>query len=164
MAVKTTKEQFNQKATFMNGADFDGEKPVEFGGDVEIDGNLTINSASNLSTKDGTTFSQTFFRHTIRMYEIKGDNETASVFFTAYSKSNLVIDSWQDLLSFFGNTDFAVNGCLGTGSRGEIYYADLPSFIHIGTTIADTIVYNLMGTQSGTGAMFVTIEDSVTAV
>lgn len=54
MAVKTTKEQFNQDATFHGKVDIEGD--VTLGKNAEVDGKLTINSASDLVTKDGTGF------------------------------------------------------------------------------------------------------------
>ena len=54
MAVRTTKLKFNQDVDLRAGLSVEGE--AEFGSDVEVDGQLTINSASDLKTKDGTTF------------------------------------------------------------------------------------------------------------
>ena len=54
MAVRTTKLKFNQDVDLRAGLSVEGK--AEFGSDMEVDGQLTINSASDLKTKDGTTF------------------------------------------------------------------------------------------------------------
>lgn len=54
MAVKTTKIQCNQDVDLRGKADIEGK--VTCGSDVEVDGALTINSAKDLKTKDGTSF------------------------------------------------------------------------------------------------------------
>lgn len=54
MAVKTTKIQCNQDVDLRGKADIEGK--VTCGNDVEVDGKLTINSAKDLVTKDGTSF------------------------------------------------------------------------------------------------------------
>lgn len=51
------------KQVFKGGVDIldkplDVESKATFGRDVEVDGNLTLNSASNLKTKDGTSFGE----------------------------------------------------------------------------------------------------------
>ena len=54
MAVKTTKLQCNQDVDLRGKADIEGK--VTCGNDVDVDGKLTINTASDLKTKDGTSF------------------------------------------------------------------------------------------------------------
>lgn len=54
MAVKTTKIQCNQDVDLRGKADIEGK--VTCGNDVEVDGKLTINSAKDLKTKDGSSF------------------------------------------------------------------------------------------------------------
>lgn len=54
MAVKTTKIQCNQDVDLRGKVDVEGK--VTCGSDVEVDGALTINSAKDLKTKDGTSF------------------------------------------------------------------------------------------------------------
>lgn len=53
MAVKTTKIQCNQDVDLRGKADIEGK--VTCGNDVEVDGKLTINSAKDLKTKDGSS-------------------------------------------------------------------------------------------------------------
>lgn len=53
MAVKTTKIQCNQDVDLRGKADIEGK--VTCGNDVEVDGKLTINTAKDLKTKDGTS-------------------------------------------------------------------------------------------------------------
>ena len=54
MAVKTTKIQCNQDVDLRGKVDVKGK--VTCGIDVDVDGALTINSAKDLKTKDGSTF------------------------------------------------------------------------------------------------------------
>lgn len=53
MAVKTTKIQCNQDVDLRGKVDVEGK--VTCGNDVEVDGKLTINSAKDLKTKDGSS-------------------------------------------------------------------------------------------------------------
>lgn len=54
MAVKTTKIQCNQDVDLRGKVDVEGK--LTCGGDAEFDGVVTINSAKDLKTKDGTEF------------------------------------------------------------------------------------------------------------
>lgn len=53
MAVKTTKIQCNQDVDLRGKVDIEGK--VTCGSNVDVDGTLTINSAKDLKTKDGTS-------------------------------------------------------------------------------------------------------------
>lgn len=76
MAVKTTKIQCNQDVDLRGKADIEGK--VTCGNDVEVDGKLTINSAKDLKTKDGSSFggSDTSPWKVIPEYEMWGFENT----------------------------------------------------------------------------------------
>lgn len=113
----------------------DGEGNLDVGKNLDVDGQLTINSASDLKTKDGTTIggSEKWHRHTITFSESGLGHKNC---FTAYSKSGTPIDTVSYLLRFFANTH---HECAGTINRGaaaciridigsiqdEIYFVDI---------------------------------------
>ena len=76
MAVKTTKIQCNQDVDLRGKADIEGK--VTCGSDVEVDGKLTINSAKDLKTKDGSSIggSDTSPWKVIPVYEMWGFENT----------------------------------------------------------------------------------------
>lgn len=186
------------------------EPKAEFGSDVEVDGQLTINSASDLKTKDGTTFKgdagvgieavsltdakgldftmtdgthlythsvqgpkgdtgatgpqgpkgdtgpagatpdlsnyatkaelnakqATLYRHTVLI--LNTIQECCILSFSAESENNLKIDSFQDLITVFGNTTIACSGVFNDNDEAN---ASIYLLIEIGTGIADTRIY-----------------------
>lgn len=60
----------------------------------------------------------TYYKHTVQVHF--GDN--SQITFTAYSKKNTVIDSAQDLISLFGNTEFECSGVVVNGTTAGIAY------------------------------------------
>lgn len=76
MAVKTTKIQCNQDVDLRGKADIEGK--VTCGSNVDVDGTLTINSAKDLKTKDGSSIggSDTSPWKVIPSYEMWGFENT----------------------------------------------------------------------------------------
>lgn len=254
MAVKTTKIQCNQNVDLRGKVDVEGK--LTCGADVEVDGALTINSASDLKTKDGTSFGggglpspwvanekvlgyedtedqiivgflseggnlygyqktqegvvsyvapassgqqeilayldvkaqiestvvlpedfttksqvidlgdiakkqATLYRHTVTFSESGLGYRTR---FTAYSEKNTPIDSIQDLIAVFGNTELMCTGTIESGT-------DTCIGINIGTT-ADTVLFlGLAGATQKLSSWYstgpdatLTITDDVTAM
>lgn len=254
MAVKTTKIQCNQDVDLRGKVDVEGK--VTCGADVEVDGALTINSAKDLKTKDGTSFGggglpspwvanekvlgyedtenqlvvgflheggslygiqnnksgeisyvtppasddinfvvylnvktqveseivlpddfmtksqvidlgdiakkqSTLYRHTVTFME-SGLGYTNR--FTAYSEKNTPIDSIQDLITVFGNTELMCTGTIESGSNPCVG-------INVGTT-ADTILFlGIAGATQKLSSWYstdpdatLTITDNVTAM
>ena len=245
--------------------DSDGEGNVEVGRNLEVDGQLTINSASDLKTKDGTTFKgdavgieavgltdakgldftmtdgthlytdsvqgpkgatgatgptgptgpqgpkgatgptgpqgpkgdtgpagatpdlsnyatkaelnakqSTLYRHTVIIATENNNNrEAICISFTAESEKNLEIDSFQDLVSVFGNTELSCSGMAlsktDNSTITKFFYT-----ITVGTSLATTtFIYADIGTSVYTeGGKFTdiigkagfTIFDTVTAM
>ena len=190
MAVRTTKLKFNQDVDLRAGLSVEGK--AEFGSDVEVDGQLTINSASDLKTKDGTGFASksdlsdlatkeelnakqsTLYRHTVTIAtENNNNSEAICISFTAESEKNLEIDSIQDLVSVFGNTELSCSGMAlsktDNSTITKFFYT-----ITVGTSLATTtFIYADIGTSIYTeGGKFTdiigkagfTIFDTVTAM
>ena len=142
------------------------EPKAEFGSDVEVDGQLTINSASDLKTKDGTGFASksdlsnlatkeelnakqsTLYRHTVIIATENNNNrEAICISFTAESEKNLEIDSFQDLVSVFGNTELSCSGMAlsktDNSTITKFFYT-----ITVGTSLATTtFIYADIGTS-----------------
>ena len=152
----------------------DGEGNVEVGRNLEVDGQLTINSASDLKTKDGTGFVSKLYRHTVTIAtENNNNSEAICISFTAESEKNLKIDSIQDLVSVFGNTELSCSGMAlnktDNSTITKFFYT-----ITVGTSLATTtFVYANIGTSVYTeGGKFTdiigkagfTIFDTVTAM
>lgn len=172
MAVRTTKLKFNQDVDLRAGLSVEGK--AEFGSDVEVDGQLTINSASDLKTKDGTGFASKLYRHTVIIAtENNNNSEAICISFTAESENNLEIDSIKDLVSVFGNTELSCSGMAlnktDNSTITKFFYT-----IMVGTSLATTtFVYANIGTSFYTeGGKFTdiigkagfTIFDTVTAM
>lgn len=118
-------------------------------------GDININK-ENIAKKQST-----LYRHTVTFCESGlGYNNR----FTAYSEKNTPIDSIQDLITVFGNTELMCAGTIESGS-------DICTGINIGTT-ADTILF--LGTAGATQKLSswystgpdttLTITDNVTAM
>lgn len=144
------------------------EPKAEFGSDVEVDGQLAINSASDLKTKDGTGFASksdlstlatkeelnakqsTLYRHTVTITtENNNNSEAICISFTAESEKNLKIDSIQDLVSVFGNTELSCSG-MAFNNTHQSYSTITKIFytITVGTSLATTtFAYADIGTS-----------------
>lgn len=135
---------------------------------------VTIPNASSLKTKDGTGFVSKLYRHTVTIAtENNNNSEAICISFTAESEKNLEIDSIQDLVSVFGNTELSCSGmALNNSNQSTItkfFYT-----IMVGTSLATTtFVYANIGTSFYTeGGKFTdiigkagfTIFDTVTAM
>lgn len=136
------------------------EPKAEFGSDVEVDGQLTINSASDLKTKDGTGFASkeelnakqsTLYRHTVCIINANAQSGPFALSFTAESEKNLEIDSIQDLISVFGNTSLSCNGFLWDSvSNSSAPYGVIVFRINIGTALAScTVDYYIFSQTEG---------------
>lgn len=99
-----------------------------------------------------------YYRHSITIkFGTSGE-----LHFTAQSKSNTIVDSLQDAITLFGNTDIT---CMGVTKSGYIAI-----MVHIGTSSTDSLVYEI--TTNGGSAVtqslgtlgFTEIGDSVTAI
>lgn len=154
----------------------DGEGNVEVGRNLEVDGKITINGASDLKTKDGTGFVSKLYRHTVTIVtENNNNSEAICISFTAESEKNLKIDSFQDLVSVFGNTELSCSGMALNNTNQS--YSTITKFFYtitVGTSLATTtFVYADIGTSFYTeGGKFTdiigkagfTISDTVTAM
>ena len=167
MAVRTTKLKFNQDVDLRAGLSVEGK--AEFGSDVEVDGQLAINSASDLKTKDGTGFASksdlstlatkeelnakqsTLYRHTVCIINANAQLGPFALSFTAESEKNLEIDSIQDLISVFGNTSLSCNGFLWDSvSNSSAPYGAIVFRINIGTALAScTVDYYIFSQTDG---------------
>ena len=126
-------------ARFDDEGNFVVEPKAEFGDDVSIDGKLTLNSASDIVTKDGSSIGgdvskkqNTLYRHTVTI-----TNGTAKAYatFTADSEKNTKIDSIQDLIAVFGNTKISISGFAYSIEASKILLR-----LDIGTAIGSTNV------------------------
>ena len=119
-------------------------------------------SLSDYATKtDLKTKQSTLYRHTVTFAE-SGLGYTNR--FTAYSEKNTPIDSIQDLITVFGNTELMCTGTIESGSNPCVG-------INVGTT-ADTILFlGLAGATQKLSSWYstspeatLTITDNVTAM
>lgn len=125
MAVKTTKQQFNQDCTFLGKVDFDQD--VVLGRNGEVDGDLKINGKIINNGLGGKIYS-----HTIR---INTGNRIITT--TIILSTNTPIDSVTDLFTYLGNRDIAFSGDFsGDGSMRSCAY------VHIGTSSGKTYFYD----------------------
>ena len=104
---------------------------------------------SNYATKEELNAKQsTLYRHTVMIATENNDNsEAICISFTAESEKNLEIDSIQDLVSVFGNTELSCSGmALNNSNQSTItkfFYT-----ITVGTSLATTtFVYANIGTS-----------------
>lgn len=132
MAVKTTKIQCNQDVDLRGKVDIGGK--VTCGGDAEIDGALTLNSAKDLKTKDGSGFAlksdlakyatkndlnakqSTLYRHTIT---ITSPNGCLSM--SLDTESNAKIGSINDIIAKFKGNKLACNAVSGSVESTAFY-------------------------------------------
>ena len=136
------------------------EPKAEFGSDMEVDGQLTINSASDLKTKDGTGFASksdlsnlatkeelnakqsTLYRHTVIIYNFAPSGNILLVM-THDSKKNLAINSVQDLIEVFKGTSLSCTCTISTmihisDEVDDIYINNVAySKINIGNSLAE---------------------------
>lgn len=94
----------------------DGEGNLDVGKNLDVDGQLTINSASDLKTKDGTVIGggEKWYRHTITFKE---SGLSYNNCFTVYSKSGTPIDTVSYLLRFFASTHHECAGTINKGAK-----------------------------------------------
>lgn len=155
MAITTTTREFKQRCVFYADVDFACEK-VTFGKDIELDGGVQLNSPSDISFKDGGSLN--YYRHSITIKF----GRNGEIRFTAHSKSNLVADSLQDLITLLGNTDIA---CSGVPKARNI-----AMMVHVGTTVSDCSIYEIpisggSSVNETFGALgFTAVGDSVTLI
>lgn len=109
---------------------------------------VTIPNASSLKTKDGTGFVSKLYRHTVIIAtENNNNSEAICISFTAESEKNLEIDSFQDLVSVFGNTELSCSGMAlsktDNSTITKFFYT-----ITVGTSLATTtFIYADIGTS-----------------
>lgn len=168
------------------------EPKAEFGSDVEVDGQLTINSASDLKTKDGTGFASksdlsnlatkeelnakqsTLYRHTVTIYNFAGSEKILLVM-THDSKKNLAINSVQDLIEVFKGTSLSCTCTRWTmihisDEVDDIYINNVAySKINIGNSLAEITLDTAEDLEEYSftdvfGTSDFTISDTVTAM
>lgn len=106
---------------------WDIEGDVTFGSDIEVDGNIQVNTATDIVTKDGTSFGGwAQYRHTVTIT----DKINYAFSFTTLCSKNTPIDSIQDLTTLLGSTSIACTGFWIYDGQECIPYR-----IDIGTTI-----------------------------
>lgn len=120
MAVKTTKIQCNQDVDLRGKVDVEGK--VTCGSDVEVDGKLQINSASDLKTKDGSSFGGGIEFYEIDMGTDKSHTITEEQFNNAKGKNIKAIYNNKEWYFYYQSTleksEYGVIICLYSASFG----------------------------------------------
>lgn len=120
--------------------------------------NSTIATLADLNSKQSV-----LYRHTITIYE-GNTQDSNSICFTAYTPSNIPIDSVQDLTASvdgsnkLANTDLECFGVSGTASALVFY-----NKIHVGTDLASTTLQKATGGSVALSSVYsnYTITDDV---
>lgn len=118
----------------------DDEGNVEVGKNLEVDGDLTLNSIQNIKDSKGKPLLPVF-KHTVQVLGTRpaqGGGGRCFFVLQGYSKSNTPIDSYLDLSTLLGGDDYLVSGFYSPseGTQYGALYVDL----HGGSILTDKIV------------------------
>lgn len=97
--------------TIANGIVIKPTGDVDIGKNLDVDGNLKLNTPDNLTFVTGSLpKAKTYYQHTVHITFGNNDTSITDICFTALSTNNTPIDSYQDLHTVFGGRNIAVTG------------------------------------------------------
>lgn len=116
----------------------DDEGNVEVGKNLEVDGNLILNSPQNIKNNNRKNLLP-IFQHTVTIAgeQTAEDNYSGYLTFTANSTKNTPIDSYQDLHELFGGCNVSVSGLTNANPNAPAVLLNL----HGGTIATDFIEF-----------------------